>query len=85
MPSLADLRVLDVDDEPDARDVIAVMLMGGGAEVVVVGSAIEALGEMDRQRFDVLLSDIGMPEMDGGLMRKTAAPESAVEESRQQH
>ena len=63
--SLIDLRVLVVDDEPDARDLIAAVLTGRGAEVVSVGSAGEALREMERQRFDVLISDIGMPEMDG--------------------
>ena len=60
-----DLRVLVVDDEPDARDLIAAILTGRGAEVVSVGSAGEALAEMELQRFDVLISDIGMPEMDG--------------------
>ena len=64
-PSLDDLRVLVVDDEPDARELIALVLTGRGAEVVVVGSAVEALAEMERGRFDVLVSDIGMPLMDG--------------------
>ena len=69
-PSLAHLRVLVVDDEPDARDLVAAMLMGRGAAVVSVASAFEALDEMDRQRFDLLVSDIGMPEMDGYAMIK---------------
>jgi PAS domain S-box-containing protein len=64
-PSLNDLRVLVVDDEPDARELIAVVLTGRGADVVAVGSAGEALAEMERGRFDVLVSDIGMPLMDG--------------------
>jgi CheY-like chemotaxis protein len=64
-PSLDDLRVLVVDDEPDARELVAAMLMGRGADVVSVGSAVEALAEMERGRFDVLVSDIGMPLMDG--------------------
>jgi PAS domain S-box-containing protein len=64
-PSLDDLRVLVVDDEPDAREFVTVVLTGRGAEVVSVGSAGEALEEMERQRFDVLVSDIGMPEVDG--------------------
>ncbi len=64
-PSLNDLRVLVVDDEPDARELVTVVLTGGGAKVVCVGSASEALSEMERGRFDVLVSDIGMPEMDG--------------------
>jgi PAS domain S-box-containing protein len=64
-PSLNDLRVLVVDDESDARELIKVVLAGCGAEVVTVPSAGEALAEMERGRFDVLVSDIGMPEMDG--------------------
>ncbi|MGB7921768.1 MAG: ATP-binding protein [Pyrinomonadaceae bacterium] len=64
-PSLNDLRVLVVDDEPDAREFVAAVLTGRGAEVISVGSAGEALAEMERGRFDVLVSDIGMPEMDG--------------------
>lgn len=63
--SLAGLRVLVVDDEPDARELITAVLMGSGAEVVAVESAVEALAELERQRFGLLLSDIGMPEMDG--------------------
>jgi CheY-like chemotaxis protein len=57
--------VLVVDDEPDARELVAAVLTGSGAEVVSVGSAGEALARMAGQQFDVLVSDIGMPEMDG--------------------
>jgi len=64
-PSLNDLRVLIVEDEPDARELIAAVLTARGAEVASVGSAGEALEEMERQQFDVLVSDIGMPSMDG--------------------
>jgi CheY-like chemotaxis protein len=64
-PSLTDLRVLVVDDEPDARALIVAVLLGRGADVVSVESAGEALEEMERQRFDVLVSDIGMPLMNG--------------------
>jgi PAS domain S-box-containing protein len=64
-PLLNDLRVLVVDDEPDARELVAVVLKQRGAEVVAVESASEALEEMVQQRFDVLVSDIGMPLMDG--------------------
>jgi len=65
LPSLDDLQVLVVDDEPDARELIVVVLEGRGAEVVAVESAVEALEGLERQRFDVLVSDIGMPEVDG--------------------
>ena len=64
-PSLNDLRVLVVDDEPDARELVAAVLTASGAEVTSVGSASEALAKMAQQQFDVLISDIGMPEMDG--------------------
>lgn len=64
-PSLSDLRVLIVDDEPDARELVAAVLTESGAEVTSVGSAGEALARMAQQQFDVLVSDIGMPEMDG--------------------
>jgi CheY-like chemotaxis protein len=64
-PSLDGLRVLVVDDERDSRELAVAALMLRGAEVISCESAIEALEEMERQPFDVLVSDIGMPEMDG--------------------
>jgi PAS domain S-box-containing protein len=64
--SLSGLRVLIVDDERDTRELIAALLMTTcEAEVVSVSSATEALDQMERQRFDLLISDIGMPEMNG--------------------
>ena len=69
--SLKGLKVLVVDDERDTRELISAVLTVGGAKVVSVTSAFEALRELARRRFDVLLSDIGMPEMDGyALIRK---------------
>ena len=64
-PSLSGLSVLVVDDERDTRELVAVVVTTYGAEVVSVGSATEALDQMERQRFDLLISDIGMPEMNG--------------------
>jgi PAS domain S-box-containing protein len=63
--SLNGLRVLVVDDDPDTRELVAALLTMCGAEVVSVSSATEALDQMERQRFDLLISDIGMPEMNG--------------------
>jgi PAS domain S-box-containing protein len=76
-PSLANLRLLVVDDEPDARELIAAVLIGRGADVVSVESAGEALEEMERQRFDVLVSDIGMPLMDGYALIEKVRQRSA--------
>jgi len=59
------LRVLVVDDEQDTRELVAAVLTTCGAEVVSVGSATEALDQMEQQRFDLLISDIGMPGMNG--------------------
>jgi PAS domain S-box-containing protein len=64
-PSLAGVRVLVIDDEPEACELIAAVLTGRGAEVVAVESAVEALAELQGQGFNVLVSDIGMPEIDG--------------------
>jgi PAS domain S-box-containing protein len=62
---LANLHVLVVDDEPDCREFVAFVVKQAGAQVTTVGSAIEALQLLSTTPFDILLSDIGMPEMDG--------------------
>jgi PAS domain S-box-containing protein len=64
-PELEGLHVLFVDDEEDARALLTTILEGCGARVTAVGSAREALDELGREKFDVLLSDIGMPGEDG--------------------
>jgi len=69
-PQLSGVGVLVVEDEADARDLIRTVLEQLGAGVVTASSADEALALLDRERLDVLLSDIEMPGMDGyGFMR----------------
>jgi PAS domain S-box-containing protein len=63
--SLEGVRVLAVDDEADARQLIAEILSLCGAQVRVVASAAEALEVLREWLPHVLLSDIGMPEGDG--------------------
>jgi CheY-like chemotaxis protein len=63
--SLAHIRLLLVEDEPDAAEFVKRLLENHGAEVVVVASAREALEVLSRTRPDILISDIGLPEMDG--------------------
>jgi signal transduction histidine kinase/CheY-like chemotaxis protein len=76
-PLLAGVRALCVEDEDDARELIAVMLAQGGAEVRTVVSATEALASCDEWRPDVLISDIGLPGEDGYmLIKKLRARES---------
>ncbi|MEA5527982.1 response regulator, partial [Nodularia spumigena] len=59
-----------VDDDLDSRDFICFVLEEEGAEVISVSSAIEALQTLPESKADVLLSDIGMPEMDGYMLMR---------------
>lgn len=63
--SLEGLRVLLVDDEPEAREIISTVIGRTGAEVKACISASEALIKLTEWRPDVILSDIAMPEEDG--------------------
>ncbi|MCC5641027.1 response regulator [Nostoc sp. CHAB 5844] len=68
---LTGIRILVVDDEVDSREVVAFMLKECGAEVIAVASAAEALSAFTQLRPDVLVFDIGMPDVDGyTLMRQ---------------
>ncbi|WP_143467699.1 GAF domain-containing protein [Leptolyngbya ohadii] len=61
-------KILVVDDEPDTRDLVAFVLEQQGAQVTAVTSAREALLMLPQAKPDILLSDIGMPEMDGYML-----------------
>jgi CheY-like chemotaxis protein len=63
--SLSGVNVLIVDDEPDARELLGVVLTNAGANVQTAQSAAEGLVVLRRFRPDVLVSDIGMPDEDG--------------------
>jgi CheY-like chemotaxis protein len=64
-PSIADLRILIVDDEADARSLTARMLEPHGVEVHLAANAEKALELLKSVRPDVIVSDIGMPGTDG--------------------
>ncbi|HEX8072730.1 MAG TPA: hybrid sensor histidine kinase/response regulator [Pyrinomonadaceae bacterium] len=89
------VRVLVVDDQPDARELLALVLGRAGAAVSTAASAAEALALFERAGVDVLVSDVGMPVEDGyalvgrikamnrGLVPAVALTAYATEEDRQ--
>lgn len=72
--------MLIVDDDRDTRQMLNAVLSECDANVVTVASADEALREMKRQKPDVLVSDLGMPDQDGyELIRKVRELEIKLE------
>ena len=64
-PELQGLKVLIVDDQPDAREVLVAVMARCGAMAIEASSSSEGLGRVVAARPDVIISDIGMPEEDG--------------------
>lgn len=80
-PRLDDLRILVVDDEVDARELLIQILVECGAEVVALATPDEVIAALKEQtsdsRFDILISDIGMPQQDGyALLQRVRLLES---------
>jgi PAS domain S-box-containing protein len=76
-PALKGVKILVVDDEADARELLSMILEQVGAETATAGSVDEALAVLQRFKPNVLVSDIGMPEHDGYcLIRKVRAGEA---------
>lgn len=72
--SLKGIRVLVVDDDADARELVRRLLEECAAHVILAKSAVEAFELFTKERPDVVLSDIGMPDRDGyELIRKIRA------------
>ncbi|HEY7462494.1 MAG TPA: ATP-binding protein [Gemmatimonadota bacterium] len=65
VPSLAGLRVLVVEDERDARELVRVLLTRSGAQVQAVASADQALQALAQHPAHVVVSDLGLPGVDG--------------------
>jgi signal transduction histidine kinase/CheY-like chemotaxis protein len=73
-PPLNGVKVLVVDDDLDARELGARILLEHNADVLTAASAAEALDVIKRERLNVLVSDIGMPGEDGyALISKVRA------------
>ena len=63
--SLSGMRVLVVEDEPDTSEFLERFLGSYGAEVVLAPSAAEALSRLSAEKVDIVVSDIGLPDVDG--------------------
>jgi len=64
-PRLPEITVLAVDDDPDALALVREILESAGAKVEIATSVRDALAVIERAVPDVLISDLGMPGMDG--------------------
>ncbi|OUL35507.1 PAS domain S-box protein [Nostoc sp. 106C] len=62
------VQILLVDDDTDTRDFLSFFLEEYGANVTATASAAEALAALTQSQPDILLSDIGMPEVDGWML-----------------
>lgn len=70
-PDLNGLDILVVDDDADTGDIVRRFLTSRGAKVSLARSAQDALNELDDKKPDVIVSDIGMPGMDGYELIRT--------------
>jgi hypothetical protein len=77
-PVLRGVRVLVVEDDRDSRELLVLTLQILAAHVVGVSNAEDAIRALDRERYDVLISDIGIPVVDGfELVRRLRGREAA--------
>jgi PAS domain S-box-containing protein len=81
LPALPDISVLAVDDDPDALGLVREILESSGARVRTATSARDALESIEQELPDVLVSDLGMPEMDGyDLIQRVRRMEGAAKQ-----
>ena len=66
--NLHQMRILLVEDAPDLREVFTLLFREEGAEVTATGSAREAVELAAWRDFDVVLSDLGLPDMPGDVL-----------------
>ena len=66
--ALTGIRILVVEDAADIREVFVVLLRAEGANVVPAANGREALEALAHQQFDVILSDLGLPDVPGDIL-----------------
>ena len=78
---LTGLRILAVDDDADSLETFAMLMATQGAQVTTASSGNEALSLVEASSFDLLLSDVGMPLMDGHAADRSAATPAPAQRS----
>ena len=71
--------VLVIDDVSDVTEMLSVLLTHAGYQVSAASSAYEAIAMAQRQHFDMIISDIGMPEMNGYELAKVLRTQPGYE------
>jgi two-component system CheB/CheR fusion protein len=66
--SLHGARILVVEDVPDIRTVFTLLLEAEGAEVTATGGGCEAVEIASGREFDILITDLGLPDMPGDMV-----------------
>jgi signal transduction histidine kinase/ActR/RegA family two-component response regulator len=75
---LQDIRVLVVDDDDDARELAAMAITNAGGTAIAVESAASAAEMLASQQFDVILSDLAMPNTDGFAFLRSLRDDTAT-------
>src|SRR6202012_5316799 len=73
-PAKKPLKILLVEDHADTAEILKRMLVRRGHEVVIAGNVAEALEKGTTERFDLLLSDIGLPDGTGSELLQKLGP-----------
>jgi CheY-like chemotaxis protein len=74
---LTGLRILVIEDAQDIREVFTLLLRAEGAEVESAANGREATELIGQQRFDVVLSDLGLPDIPGDVLIRELRSRSA--------
>ena len=72
------LTILVIEDHPDQRDLLAIVLQREGYNVVTAGNGIEAMEKLQKEDVQIALSDIMMPKMDGFELIKSIRNDPAL-------
>src|SRR5262249_31884312 len=72
------LTILVIEDHPDQRDLLAIVLRREGYHVVTAGNGIEGMAKLQKENGQIALSDIMMPKMDGFVLIKSIRGDPAL-------